>query len=433
MRTYLEGNPILWVKSSVLLDFIDRRMVELKNLQLMLFKSPPTNYKTLTCLIMHLIQCIPTNPSPRYGFLRDALVQIRFSSVMHRFGAFFLHGLNVDIGTIEEVDLKDSREAQNAIKVVVRRKNLIQMPNTCPTLEYPLGKSPAWSQIVETFASNPQLLIKDWIWDEIWNHHTLASKLFIQFTVDIWLAVNPNFLCQPLPHPDTMEEAMATWAVASLTDVFTHCIFQPSNYGLTGASIRGRPGKGFKEMVDTFFPTEEVTRTYKKKSVWTPFVSTGYIKDYHIVCLKIGNNGREELHKALVHIFEGLQCLPMSLQASQKNGGKIWNSIRGSVRFITNPVYYCLDSIGANKKAASKAIKVKATAAVIESRLREEHHGVPTKVTTRQQRETRRAEKRAKAVKERKQASRINKSKISQILEDDSDTSVQFSDSRRLG
>jgi len=395
MREYLESNPILWVKSGVLLAFLTRRMVELKNLQSMLSKIHPPNYKTLTCLIMHLIQHVPTNPSPKLGFLQDALVDIQFGPIIERFGLFFLHNLNLETGAVEELDTIDSQEAHNAIKSRNSKDASLHITNSCPTAIYPLGNAP-WSQVVETMALNPELLVEEWIWNDFWGSHYVAGKLFIEFTVDMWLTVNPHVLKTDPPHPETLEDATRTWTLCSLKQTFTQCIFCPSNYNLSGP-IHGRHTKGLCEMLSIFFPLAgdgEHPSDSVLISVWEPFKRHGYLSDYYQSLA--GGGDKERLHNALLLIFNGLQCLPMSLAASGKSPGRIWDCHRGSVRFMTNPAYYRLECIGGPSHVSRrKAVKVKANKATIEARLAEEHSGIPAKRTGQQQREQRRAKRRA--------------------------------------
>jgi hypothetical protein len=398
MQEYLSSDPILWVHSATLLKFIRRRMLELKNVQLRLSRIQPSNYATLSCLIMHLIRAVPCNPLPKLGFLHDLLVDLQFGPVAERFGIFFIHNIDLPSGVIRGIDVDDSAEAKQIMKHVTKVQPT-RLVNSCPTAMFPLGNAPCWSEVVKTISYDPELLIEEWTWHDGWADDYHACKLFIQFTVDMWLSVNPNVLTTDTPHPTTLKDAMETWTVRSLRKTFSHCTFIPSNYKLRG-HIHGRRTKGLPDMLDVFFPLPN--NQVREGSVWMPFIRCGFIKEYHRVYMEFGNHRHKHLRHRLTMIFEGLQCLPMSLPSGGKSRGKVWDVLRGSVRFMTNPTYYRLEEIGPPPhRIRRQGIKVKANAATIEARLAEEHVGVPFQVTIQKNRQRRRAQKKTARSKKR--------------------------------
>jgi hypothetical protein len=392
MQEYLKSDPILWVHSSTLLRFIRQRLAELRNVQQLLSKIQPSNYATLTCIIMHLIRSVPSNPLEKAGFLRDALVDLQFGPVVERFGMFFIHDFHFSRGFIRGIDLEDSAEAKQIMKHVTRPQP-DTIKNSCPTEIFPLGHAPSWAEVSKTMAYDPELLIQPWVWEEGWGMDYTASSAFIKFTVDMWLSVNPSILQGEAPHPTTLQEAMETWTVSSLKSLFSHCTFIPSNYKLHG-HINGRRTKGLPDMVDVFFPPEGSQA--REDSVWLPFIRSGYIAECNWMLGGGGNRDRakECLRQHLRIIFEGVQCLPLALPSTKKSRGKIWDVSHGSVRFLTNPIYYRLEEIGPPKKRHRRAgLKVKANAATIEARLAEEHIGIPFNITIKRNRYRRRVEK----------------------------------------
>jgi hypothetical protein len=164
--------------------------------------------------------------------------------------------------------------------------------------------------------------------------------------------------------------------------------------------------KDLPQMVDVFFPSPTMTSQYQKSSVWEPFIKKGYIQEYHHILGSMYDDSRKQLRRALICIFESLQCLPPSLPATKTGKGKIWDSTRGSVRFLTNPAYYRLEAIGVATQKPQKAVKVKAHASIIAARLAEEHDGVPVKATAREKRMSRLLE-RAQAQAEARAAKRL--------------------------
>jgi hypothetical protein len=137
------------------------------------------------------------------------MVDVQFGPTIERFGMFFLHDLNLSTGVVTVLEKVDCQEVITAMKHAKHKpKQLTQPETSCPNSLYPLGDSPPWADVVSTMATQPELLMMEWFWDEMWASHQRASLLFIQFTVDMWLAVNGTMVQGPLPRPNTLEEAM---------------------------------------------------------------------------------------------------------------------------------------------------------------------------------------------------------------------------------
>jgi hypothetical protein len=386
MRDYLDTNPILWIKTSVLMKFLSRRMVELKNTQVALsrIRSSIGNYKTLTCLIMHLIRHVAVTPVPKLTFLRRVLLDLQFNSVMEHSGMFFLHDFDFDRGTLGDIWEDDGPEADRVMCMAKTKhcpsKRVI---NTTPNSIFPLGNAPSWQEVVATMANNPELLLRPWTWDKNYGCHQRASDLFIEFTGDIWLSLNEGHLQIPMCRPENLKGAMETWTYASLAGAFKCTTFIATNHGLEGP-IQGRRSSSFRDMAKIFFPPLDTD--FPINSPWKQFSESGYIKLYHKVLAGTNQQFQENLDLALSFIFGKLQCLPHS------KPGRIWNANKGSVQFLTNPLFYKLQKIGpALVKKRGSAIRLKANPIIITARLDAEHKGIPLKMAKSQQRMTRKA------------------------------------------
>ena len=224
MTEYLASDPIMWVKSEVYQRFLCYHITLLKDLQIKLSRRRPANYGSLTSLIMHLIRLSVTTPQAKHGFLHDALADLKFGPIIERFGMFFLHDLDLDTCFVPEIDGEDGQEAKRLFKTTGKAAHHIPMVSV-PTALHPLGCAPTWAQVVMTMDANPTQLIWGWVWDDSWASNRTAASLFIDFTVDMWLSLNPNpgLLQVDPPYPQTLEDAMKTWSAESLLATFTVC------------------------------------------------------------------------------------------------------------------------------------------------------------------------------------------------------------------
>jgi hypothetical protein len=272
-----------------------------------------------------------------------------------------------------------------------------------------LGKSPSWNEIKDVMARNPMLFVREWEWDERWNSYHAASSLFIEFTIDIWITLRDDVFKQDRPHPECLQDAMAVWSVRSITDILSHVAFIPSNYNIPGARVCGKPIKGLNEMLSTFFPSQEAVSAYPSKNVWKSLISEGYIQRYHHM---LRQHYKDTIDEALEMIFSGLQCLPMSYPATANGCGKLWDTKQGCIKFLTNPIYYRMESIGTTALPRKRTVKVKETGNMIQQRLVEEHEGIPAAEVAKQQRRKNWEERRCAArelAEERRQESRKRK------------------------
>ena len=384
MESYMDAQPILAVKSEVYFGFQIRRMKELRNVQTYLSKYRPANYGAITAVLMHMIRHIPHSPVAKTGYLRDALRDLRFHEVMERFGTFFLHDLDLDHATLSEIDEEDSDAcllsmSRDKSLQRIKEKRMAEVAIVSieePTAQFPIGNAPTWEEIAMTVARNLMLLMSSWTWNERWATRSTAARLFTQFTVDYFLTLNIDILKNgEFPKPKDLKEAMELWTVQSLMTVLKDVSFKATNHGLRG-KVGGRRNPSFKDLVDLFFPVPEFN--IRKESVWHPFLSKGYIREFHETIGSMTNQESSSLLMALGRIFGRLQCLPNAVACTQKACGRLWEQFEGGIRMLTNPVFYKIETVGKAKRSATvRAKQVKASKAIIEARLDEQHRQIP--------------------------------------------------------
>lgn len=376
-------------------------MQELMKVQLKLSKLSvrPLNYGILTSVIMHLIRSVVITPVNTLSYLNAALIDLNFGPVIERFGMFFLHDLKIETGELEGLESEDDQEVVRTMELEKKRRRQARaaatIHNSEPSAAFPFGNAPSWKEIVSALENSPLEMIRFWVWDEFWSRNQEASMLFIQMTVDLMLALSDQALSGERPRPTTMEEAMRCWTAESLLQTLGHCLFVASNHGLTGART-GRKQRSFKEMVQTFFPAPD--SHFNPNSIWLPFVQKGYIRQYHQRLSTKTERQQQDLEEALELIFFHLQCLPMAA-ACQPTGravGHIWKAVDGRIQLITNPIFYRLEKVGSDvTKKQRVTVRVKASNAVIEARLDQEHRGIPLKLGQARRRQQQRSAKQA--------------------------------------
>ena len=212
--------------------------------------------------------------------------------------------------------------------------------------------------------------------DEI--HRSTASRLFVQFTTDYFLTLAADVLRNSkLPKPKDLKGAMELWTLQSLTRTFNDVSFKPSNHGLLG-NVTGRRNPSFKDLVHLFFPIPEFN--IRKNSVWHPFLTKGYIREFHETLYPMTDKDTSSLLNDLGKIFGRIQCLPNAVACTSKACGRLWEQFDGGVRMLTNPVFYKIEKVGkAKRQGTARGKQVKAGRAIIEARLDEEHRNIPFK------------------------------------------------------
>jgi len=352
----------------------------------------------MTSLNLHLIGHVAITPLNKLSYLNAALVDLNFGPTIEHFGMFFLHDLAIDTGTLEGLESEDDGEVARVMKLDQKAKRTKQnaswIQNSEPNTLFPYGDSPPWETIVNALRDSPEKIIRGWIWDPTWDGHPQASRLFCQMAVDLWLIVGDKALARDRPRPTSLEQAMRVWTVTDLQETLLHSQFIASGQGLRGARMNQKQ-LSFRSMVDVFFPLP--TKKLNDDSVWKPFVTKGYIKEFHRLARSLPAEQLEDLLKALRTIFYNLQCLPFA-QSCQTQGnrkkGQIWKSAGGWVEMQTNPRFYRVLRIGKKEVKKKTGTRLKASKAVVEARLDQEHRGIPYKMGRREYTNRQRSAKR---------------------------------------
>lgn len=175
----------------------------------------------------------------------------------------------------------------------------------------------------------------------------------MQFTTDYFLTLSADvFRNSRLPQPKDLKEAMELWSIQSLMMLLTNVSFKASNNGLLG-NVTGRRNLSFKDMVHVFFPVPEFN--IGEKSVWHPFLTKGYIQEFHATLYPMMESDTSSLLHALGKILGRIQCLPNALACTQKSCGRLWEQFEGGIRMLTNPIFYKIERVGKAKRKATRS------------------------------------------------------------------------------
>jgi hypothetical protein len=346
--------------------FLARRLAGFQNIQLQLSRNRPTNYGTMTTLIVHLMRHTMVTPRIKYTFLNDALRDLRFGSVMWRFGMFFLQDLKVKKGVLflKELPEEDSAEVVHLYgrSLKPRAANIKQPHHLIPIYQqenYPWGPDPSWSRIQKLLETEPENFLGEWRLDDDWRdpEQFQTELLFVSFTCQLWLSIAETFASSGvLPKPATLEDAMRTWTVPGIESILgsDYCRFLPSTHGLKGKLPASYPHqRSFSAHRVTFFPAPTVE--IPKNSIWEPYTQPrGYISDYHKYLQAWDEKTVDQLHSDLDKIFGQLQCLPLS-GSLEKKSNSIWAARLGKVNFISNSKFYRIREIGKEVIARSRS------------------------------------------------------------------------------
>ena len=113
---------------------------------------------------------------------------------------------------------------------------------------FPIGDKPTWQAVVTVIAERPWELMRPWKWDiRFKGLEPVVGKLFTDFTCQMWLLLNKNWLADPsnIPAPSTFQEAMECWSVAKIYGTVTACAFEACNVNLPRQIPHEWPQKSF--------------------------------------------------------------------------------------------------------------------------------------------------------------------------------------------
>ena len=263
---------------------------------------------------------------------------------------FFLFDLTLDkIPCLPEVQALNDMDVLHLVggKIGEHQINIKLLQPIPPTVDdqelFPIGDRPKWQAVIAAIANQPLKLMKSWTWNVRFSSLEPAlGKLFTNFTHQMWLLVNSDWLIDPnnIPTPVTLEEAMGCWTIQHVYGIIAVCAFEACNAGLPGHLPHGRPQTSFSSRVSIFFPLKQ--DIYHPRSSWNVFRShPGYLHQFHE--LMDGHSEEEQLNvmDRLREIFSHLHCLPCAVPISKGVIGKPWViSKQGCVQFVTNPLFH---------------------------------------------------------------------------------------------
>lgn len=378
---------------------MSRRLTELKNVQLKIAISKPSNLGLLSWLLVFLMQHVMTTPIPTKSFMNDVLMDVNFAGVIGESGMFFLKGLDMETLTVDDIDPLDPPEVKFMYKSLkARHKHLVSKRLTPAengvSSDFPWGRVMSWSMVKILLNDQPTTFVREWAMDINWNLNSegFAAELFITFTHDVWLSISDSFVSQPLlPRPNTLTEAMQSWSVLSVITLLgeNQVNFIPSTHGLKGqlpATLKREDSFAWRRA--SFFPSRN--QPLDKRSAWFVLANTagGYIHKYHNFTKRSSENTVADCHRMLDAIFSHVQCLP-SFQPKSKTvllSGPIWVSTNNKVVIITNSEYYRLERVQPVTGEIHKLKRIQASALTIEARLMLQNQGIPMAQTLRNRR-----------------------------------------------
>jgi hypothetical protein len=357
-ENYLKSDPIIWIPAKTFFTFALRQFIELQGIHLKLAVARPPNYGTLTALILHLMQNIMATPSYIPSYLQSALNSLQQRAVIERFGMFFIDDLDpedmeriiVNLGAKDGSEI--GREHKAALVAMLSPKKAkdkgVKLIASRTSTEYPWGQTISWSMLQRLCKQHPVDFLRPFLFEtpdigqsppEILE---IAADLFIAFTKDTWLCFHESFLPAGIrPIPSSLKEAMEVWACQNILALLGgKSAFLPSTHGLEGAPKRKNSDISFQELRSFFFPNPN--KHFKANTIWGGFIEpSGYVWRYWKVLeeKKDAPDIIEAIHESLDEIFGQLQCLPQCTKDS------LWHATQGLVCFLTNPIYYRVQSI----------------------------------------------------------------------------------------
>lgn len=356
IRTFLsEGNPVLWLPTSLVCQFQRWRIGACLQSLSRLSKLESPIKGTLASLLSYMMRSVDSNPIVTESHLAEALANLNHHGIAGHFGMFFLHDLNLDARPGESLLPEIQDDSQQLLADMKdtpcqRTTRRIFFPENGHNLNnYPLGRNPTWAAITRCLSTLPTILLKEW--------HPLAStqrqmqigKIFVMFTQQFPCYLQKALLAESWSTVTTLDEAMACWTLKKIRDSIINANFRPCNAGLLG-SRTGKEDMPFSERRHIFFPPPDFE--HHANSKWLGFLTHGgYLECYHRLLQETSRGDNHEsaldaLDEHLRDIFHHLQCLPVSQLGTQSSPGQPWIQAGGHLQFIVNPKYFKIDGVG---------------------------------------------------------------------------------------
>ncbi|KAH7917549.1 hypothetical protein BV22DRAFT_994939, partial [Leucogyrophana mollusca] len=359
---YLQSDPILWIPSRVYCDFMIRRIEELRFVQVQFFKQPQPNYGIMTSIIVHLLRNVSFAVPAKHPHLTEALRDLSSEGIIQRFGMFFLHDLDPVTGELAVIAQEDSADVRFRVAPRggknKRSRNTTQRPvqwNAEPTAEYPLGERPTWKDLTHCLKTDPTRIVLPWKWNSlrVWDEYT--SDLFVAFTKDMWLTLDPSRLRNHINTPTTLEGAMEMWSVSYAVQNLLSVHFIPNSHGLD-IQANHSYDCDFANFLEVFFPEPDAVSS---AAVWRSFTqANGYLHMYWDHKTTLSAERFRILKENLQKLLSYTQCLPSSTKSGPSTHGKVWTGALGTVKMRTNSNIYRLKGIGKSKRTTRKVMRL---------------------------------------------------------------------------
>lgn len=342
---------MVWIPSALWFEYLAVRVDELEYAQLRVNRQNPPNRGVLTSLLCHLIREVSSTDLIPAAHVRQSLALLQAQTVMNSFGALFLHTLNFDIEVIiPELQEFDDEAVLRSLKFSrgkprrTRRQGPQQL--NLPSVQYPLGPAPAWSEVMQAIDCDPTGFVDPFICPTWLDVNEVASRLFMQFTVQLYALLNDEWTLESTISPlDSLQDAMMFWTLEGMQKHLARVAFTATNGGLRG-SIHGHKELSFRARASIFFPSF-FDNNIRKGSQWHVFTGQmGYIRHYHSTLESCTEEEAADLHTALEDIFSYVQVLPFASAPTQDGHGTVWSRQGERVRIVVNPAYYKMDKIG---------------------------------------------------------------------------------------
>jgi hypothetical protein len=269
------------------------------------------NYGVLTSILTHLIQHVGITPIVKNSDLRHNLTELRFHSICHRFGCFFLHDLDLTNGYLPGIQQKDNLQMLKHLGIKnpqIQKQVVEDQEDVTPSQD-----GLTWKELGELLnKGDERTRIKNFEWDPLWLTYSIARSLFCSFTFEYWFTLTATSF-KPLPRPpQTLQEAMEVWTLPSIQERMgkdLHLILTPSVDSLEKHVPPKSRVQRFSLKRTSFFP--EPGESLNRKSHWKPFFDTGFVKTYHNT-IESSMDAGKEIKDALDCIFTHLQVLPLN-------------------------------------------------------------------------------------------------------------------------
>lgn len=382
------------------------RLLGLQKIQEQLGNTRPPNYGTLTAVVTHLLRHTIVTPPVKTQFLKNSLEQIRFQEIRSRFGIFFLHGLRIERGILEEVSSEDGQEVINFYGKSLIRRQHVAKESTATHLArhnkhtddaYPWSTHISWKTLKSLLANFPREFLRPSPLNLTRQpSYHLSGVLFCTFTTDIWLLVSESYATRrSLPQPHSLEEAIKAWSITSVKELLNErCLFVPGYKNPQCLSKLSSAPSFSSSVMSTFFPPAESIHghSFSEKSLWAQLLARGYLHDYVDYFKQWDRKDFEVLRDDLDWIFNHIQCLPDTGLYSKQ----VWRATYGRLQFVTNPAFYRAQWIDYKARGLQHA-RPQVSMAIARQRLRPQGQGKTSQENTK--RDKRRG---AKATRSRK-------------------------------